>query len=65
VNKKREQENERKRGQKRKIEQETKTVPKTKPELIAELTKYAELSGLTLENYCQKEGIDLSIFGDN
>lgn len=38
--------------------------PQNKEELITQLQKFAIRDGVTLEEYCDKEGIDLSKFDD-
>jgi Tfp pilus assembly protein PilO len=42
-----------------KAEIETKQLPNDKETLFAELRQVAELEGLTIEQFCLKEGIDL------
>lgn len=40
---------------------ETKKIHQTRNEIIEELTRYAELEGLSLEDFCRKEDINLEL----
>lgn len=42
---------------KRQMEISTKNIPLTKEEIVTELAKFATNAGLTLEEYCHREGI--------
>lgn len=49
------------RGYIEKIEIDKKDIPATKSDLIAELASIAELEGLSLEEICEREGIEIEI----
>lgn len=49
---------------KKQLEIETKVVPVTKEQLMSELAKFALKAGLTLEEYCHREGIELDQFDE-
>jgi len=49
---------------KKQLEIETKVVPVTKEQLMSELAKFALKAGLTLAEYCHREGIELDQFDE-
>jgi hypothetical protein len=39
--------------------------PQTKEEMTAEIAKYAKNNGLTIQEYCDREGIDIDTLGND
>lgn len=39
--------------------------PQTKSEIVSQLKQYAERSGLTLQEYCEREGVDIATIPDD
>ncbi len=39
--------------------------PQTKSEMVSQLKQYADRSGLTLQEYCEREGVDIATIPDD
>jgi len=49
---------------KKQMEVHTKSVPTTRDEILSTLAKFAQDSGLTLDEYCKREGIEIEEIPD-